>query len=144
MTEDGEMNIQIISSAPTINESMEINLAFLDRENRLQPKVNYGVEITQQEQTILTNNNLYSEKGLSTMNTRPLNSDEPVTIAISINGIGTPDNKTSWTEPKGEVIIFNVVPEFGEIAIIILSLTIAGVLFMNFKSRPLFANKNSF
>ena len=144
MTEDGEMNIQIISSAPTINESMEINLAFLDRENRLQPKVNYGVEITQQEQAILTNNNLYSEKGLSTLNTRPLNSDEPVTIAISINGIGTPDNETSWIEPKGEVIIFNIVPEFGEIAIIILSLTIAGVLFMNFKSNPLFANKNSF
>ncbi len=143
MTEDGEMNIQIISSSPTINESMEINLAFLDRDNRLLTKVNYGVEITQQEQPILVNNNLYSEKGLSTMNTRPLNSDEPVTIAISINGIGIPDDEKSWTEPKGEVIIFTVVPEFGEIVIIVLSITIAGVLFMNFKSRSLLIKQNS-
>jgi hypothetical protein len=143
MTEDGEMNIQIISSSPTINESMEINLAFLDKNNRLLTKVNYGVEIKQQEQTILLHNSLYSEKGLSTMNTRPLNSNEPVTIAISINGIGIPDDEKSWTEPKGEVIIFTVVPEFGEIAIIILSTTIAGVLFMNFKYRSLLIKQNS-
>jgi hypothetical protein len=137
------MNIQIISSSPTINESMEINLAFLDKNNRLLTKVNYGVEIKQQEQTILLHNSLYSEKGLSTMNTRPLNSNEPVTIAISINGIGIPDDEKSWTEPKGEVIIFTVVPEFGEIAIIILSTTIAGVLFMNFKYRSLLIKQNS-
>jgi predicted secreted protein with PEFG-CTERM motif len=144
MTEDGELNIQIISSAPTINESMEINLAFLDKDNRLQTKVNYGIEITQQEQAILSNSNLYSEKGLSTMNTRPLNSDEPVTIAISINGIGIPENETSWTGPKREVIIFTVVPEFGEIAIIIFSITIVGILLLNFKSRTLFSTQSSF
>ena len=144
MTEDGEMNIQIISSSPTINESMEINLAFLDRNDRLLTKVNYGVEISQEEQTILANNNLYSEKGLSTMNTRPLNSDEPVTIAISIKGIGNPGDETNWTEPKGEVIIFTVVPEFGEIAMIVLSMTIIGVLFMNFKSRSLLIKQKSF
>lgn len=144
MTEDGEMNIQIISSSPKINESMEINLAFLDKDNRLQTKVNYGIEITQQEQPILVNNNLYSEKGLSAMNTRPLNSDEPVIIAITINGIGNPDNEKAWAAPKGDVVIFTVVPEFGEIALIILSITIGGVLFMNFKSKSLLIKKNSF
>jgi hypothetical protein len=135
LTEDGEMTVQIISSSPRINESMEINLTFLDKDNRIRTNVNYGVTISQQDQIILENGNLFSEKGLSTMNTRPLNSDKPVSIAIAINGIGIPEDSESWTGPKGEVVIFTVIPEFGDMTIVLLSITIASVIVFSFKSR---------
>ena len=78
VVEDGEMIVQIISSSPRINEAMEINLSFFDVNNRLLSNVNYGIDVTQQNQQIIDNNNIYSEKGLSTLITRPLNSEEPV------------------------------------------------------------------
>jgi len=132
-TEDGEMIVQIISSSPTINQAMEINLSFLDRSNRLVANVNYGFVITQQNQQILENNNIYSEKGLSTLITRPLNSEEPVLIRVSINGIGIPENQDEWIGPKGEVVMFTVVPEFGAIAIIPLAITITVMIFLTTK-----------
>jgi archaellin len=95
--------------------------------------VNYGFVITQQNQQILENNNIYSEKGLSTLITRPLNSEEPVLIRVSINGIGIPENQDEWTGPKGEVVMFTVVPEFGAIAIIPLAITITVMLFLTTK-----------
>lgn len=139
-TEDGNMIIQMISSAPTVNQAMEINLSFLDKNNRLLPNVNYEIQIIQQDQQILENKNIYSEKGVSTLITRPLNSDEPVTINISINGIGTPENQEDWTGPKGEIIMFNVVPEFGTIAIIVFTLTIFVVIILNKTNKIIFSN----
>ena len=59
------------------------------------------IEITQQDQLILENNNIYSEKGLSTLITRPLNSEEPVSIIITINGIGSSENPEEWLGPQG-------------------------------------------
>jgi hypothetical protein len=87
--EDGKMIVQIISSSPRINESMEINLSFIDENSKLVSNVNYKIKITQQDQLILENNNIYSEKGTSTLITYPLNSEEPVSIIITINGIGS-------------------------------------------------------
>lgn len=142
-TGDGNMNIQIISSSPRINESMEVNLIFQDKENMILTNVNYGIKITQQEQIILANSNLFSENGLSTLNTRPLNSEEPVVITILINGIGLPNDEKNWEDPKGEEVIFTIVPEFNEIAIIILSITIAGVIFINLKQKSLSITQKS-
>ena len=122
--EDGEMIIQIISSSPRINEAMEINLSFIDQSSRLVSNVNYAIEITQQDQLILENNNIYSEKGLSTLITRPLNSEEPVSIIITINGIGSSENQEEWVGPQGEMVMFTVVPEFGTMSIILLAITI--------------------
>ncbi|MFZ8937591.1 MAG: hypothetical protein ACO2Y5_04975 [Nitrosopumilaceae archaeon] len=143
ITEDGNMMVQIISSSPRINESMEINLTFFDKDNRILTNVNYGVIITQQDQIILENNNLFSEKGLSTMNTRPLNSDEPVSIIISINGIGVPEEPESWIGSKGEIVIFTVVPEFGEMTIILLAITIAGIIVVSTKNKVMNSQQNS-
>ena len=144
VTEDGNVMVQIISSSPRTNESMEINLTFFDKSGRILTDVNYGITITQQDQTILENNNLFSEEGLSTMNTWPLKSDDAVSIAISINGIGVQEDPESWVGPKGEIIIFTVVPEFGEIAIVLLSITIAGVIVLSTKNRVMKSQNSIF
>jgi len=131
--EDGKMIVQIISSSPRINESMEINLSFIDESSRLVSNVNYKIKITQQDQLILENNNIYSEKGLSTLITRPLNSEEPVSIIITINGIGSSENQEAWTDPRGKMVMFTVVPEFGIMSIILLGITIMMMIFLSSK-----------
>jgi len=130
-TEDGEITVQVISSSPVVNQSMEINLSFLDKNNILMSNVNYGIEIKQQDQEILKNKNIYSENGLSTLITRPLNSEEPVIIEISFNGIGMSENQEELTGPIGEMIMFTVVPEFGTITMMVLTLTIIAVIILN-------------
>jgi hypothetical protein len=130
-TEDGEMTVQIISSSPIVNQSIEINLSFLDKNNKLIPNVNYGIKIKQQGQEILENKNIFSEKGLSSLITRPLNSVEPVVIDISINGVGTSKNPEEWTGSRGEMIFFTIIPEFGAVVIAVFTLTIMTVIILN-------------
>jgi len=130
-TEDGEITVQVISSSPTVNQSMEINLSFLDKNNLLVSNVNYGIEVKQQDQIILENENIYSGNGLSTLITRPLNSEEPVIIEISFNGIGISENQEELTGPIGEIIMFTVVPEFGTITMMVLAFTIIAVIILN-------------
>jgi len=136
-TESGEITVQVISSSPSVNQSMEVNLSFLDKNNLMMSNVNYGIKITQQEQLILENKNIFSEKGLSTLITRPLNSVEPVVLDIIINGIGTPENEEEWTGTKGEIIMFTVVPEFGTIAIAVLALTIITIIILSRTSKKI-------
>lgn len=133
--EDGEMIVQIISSSPRINEAMEINLSFIGDSSRLVSNVNYGISITQQNILILENNNIYSEKGLSTLITRPLNSEEPISIVITINGIGMSENQEEWTGPKGEIVMFTVVPEFGTMSIMLLVITVTMMVFLSSKNK---------
>jgi hypothetical protein len=133
--EDGELIVQIISSSPRINEAMEINLSFIDESNRLVSNVNYGIDIIQLDQQILENNSIYSEKGLSTLITRPLNSEEPVSIIVTVNGIGTSENQDEWTGPQGEIVMFTVVPEFGTMSIVLLAITITIMVFLNSKKQ---------
>ena len=143
-TEDGGMIIQMISSSPVVNQALEINLSFIDKNNQLMSNVNYGIEITQLDQQILENKNIYSENGFSTLITRPLSSEEVVEIDISINGIGLPENPDEWEGPKGEMIMFSVVPEFGTITIIVLALTIVTVVFLTKTTRngSIYPNNN--
>ena len=139
---DGDITIQMISSSPIANQALEINLSFIDKNNHLISNVNYGIEIIQQDQQILENKKIYSEKGLSTLITRPLNSEEPIVVNISINGIGPSENPEEWEGPMGEMIIFTVVPEFETLAIVVLALTIIMVIFLNkaTKTMSLYSN----
>jgi len=135
ITENGDMIVQIISSSPRINESLEINLSFFDKNSRLISNVNYGIKITQLDQQILENSDIYSENGLTTLLTRPLNSEDPVSIFIIINGIGISENQEELIGPKGEIIMFTVVPEFGEMSIILLGIIITTAVCLSSKSK---------
>ena len=140
ITKDGETVVQIISSAPKKNQTMEINLVFLDKYNKLKPNVNYGINITQQGDKILENNNIYSEKGLSTLITRPLNSEEPVSIKVFINQIGIENSSAGMATSDGEILEFTVVPEFGSMAIILFGITISILILLNAKSKSFLFN----
>jgi len=137
VTKDGEMVVQIISSSPKKNQTMEMNLVFLDKYNKLKPNVYYGINVTQQGEKILENNSIYSEKGLSTLITRPLNSEEPVSIKVSINQIGIEDNPNGAMYFSGEILEFTVVPEFGSITIILFGITISLMILLNARNKSI-------
>lgn len=134
ITKDGETVVQIISSAPKKNQTMEINLVFLDKYNKLKPNVDYSINVTQQGEKILESNNIYSEKGLSTLITRPLNSEEPVSIKVLINQTGI-ENGSNSLESDGEILEFTVVPEFGSMTIILFGITISMLILLNAKNK---------
>lgn len=135
VTEDGNLMVQMISSSPQINQSMEVNLSFHDMANRLISNVNYGIIISQEGKVILKNDAIYSEKGLSSLTTRPLNSDSPVNVTISINGIGPAENMEEWIGPKGEVLMFTVVPEFGIMTLSLFAISVAVMIFFSMKNK---------
>jgi len=84
---------------------------------------------------VMDNNNGYSEGGLVTLSTLPLQSDEPVNVNVTINGIGLPEDRGNWMPPNGQVIMFTVVPEFGIMVIAILAIAIMSIIVVSAKSR---------
>lgn len=136
-TKDGEIMVQIISSTPKKNQTMEINLAFFDKYNKLISNVFYGISVTQKGEKILENNKIYSEKGLSTLITRPLNSEDPISIKVQVNGTRFNENQSEGLELNEESIEFTVVPEFGDIAIILLGLAISITVLAKARNRTL-------
>ncbi|MDH3385713.1 MAG: hypothetical protein OEL77_06850 [Nitrosopumilus sp.] len=141
-TESGDITIQVISSSPIVNQSMEINLSFLDKNNKLMSNVNYGIKIKQLDQEIFDSKNIFSEKGLSSLITRPLNSEDPVGVEITINGIGTSEDPEEWTGPRGEMILFTVIPEFETIAMMVLATTILAVIIIQKAKKTIPFNLN--
>ena len=135
ITKDEEIIVQIISSSPKKNQTMEINLVFMDKYNKLKPGLNYGITVTQEGEKILDNNNIYAEKGLSTLITRPLNSEEPVSIKVLINqeegGISSSDIVNS----EVEILEFTVVPEFGVMTIILFAITISMLVLLSARKK---------
>lgn len=122
---ENDLIVQIISSTPKKNQTMEINLAFLDKYGKLIPDVNYGINMTQNGDIILDNDDIYSEKGLSTLITRPLTSEEPMSIKVQVNSIGSDKLQENMVRLNKNVIEFTVVPEFGTLTIILLGIAIS-------------------
>lgn len=137
ITEDGKITVQIIATKPIKNTPMQINISFLDNNNHLISNVNYEVEATQQDIQVMSHSKGYSESGLSTVSTLPLQSDEPVNINVSINRIGLPENKDNGIPPKGQTITFTVVPEFGAITTAILAIATISIIMASAKTALL-------
>lgn len=140
---DGEIVVQIISSSPKKNQTMEMNLAFLDKYGKLVPEVNYGINVTQNGEKILENPDVFSEKGLSTLITRPLNSEEPMSIKIQVNSIGGEEIQEKMVDANEDLVEFTVVPEFGTVSIVLLGVSISFLILIKAKiNSPFFKLMN--
>jgi predicted secreted protein with PEFG-CTERM motif len=55
---------------------------------------------------------------------------------VTLNGIGLPGTDPStWTGPKGDMLTFHVIPEFGPIVLMIVSISILGVILIQKRFR---------
>ncbi len=136
MTSDGSMRIEITASNPAANEAMTIDLKFRDANSAgLVQHANYDIVATQNGQEVLSMMGAHEHEGEAMHTTAPLTSEDAVDIEVTLLGFGLPDNEANWTGPTGEIIYFNVVPEFGTIAMMILAVAIISIVAVSAKSR---------
>lgn len=136
LSSDGKVRVEIISSNPEINEVMSIDIKFRDSNGgSLKQHAKYDIIATQNGKEILSFKNAHEHKGHGMHNTAPLKSNDPVDIQVTLLGFGLPDDKANWNGPVGEILYFNVVPEFGTIAVMILVVAITSIIVISAKSK---------
>jgi len=132
---DGTVLVTIKTTDVIAGNYMGIDIIFKDAANKTIEHVNYDLRIIQDTQDVLILTSQHSDTGISEHSTRPLSSDMPVDVEVTILGIGLPKDRTSWTGPNGEVVDFYAVPEFGSLALLILVIAVASIITVSTKSR---------
>ncbi|MDH3501545.1 MAG: PEFG-CTERM sorting domain-containing protein [Nitrosopumilus sp.] len=136
MSSDGKVRVEITSSNPSANEPMSINLKFRDSSGGgLKQHANYDIVATQNGEEILSVIMAHQHEGQGVHNTKSLASNDAVDIKVTLLGFGLPDNQVNWTGSVGEIFYFNVIPEFGMIAMMILAVAIITTIAVTAKSR---------
>jgi predicted secreted protein with PEFG-CTERM motif len=135
---DGFRQVQIVysPSTPVSGYPLSMALTFLDANGNLIPHQNYAISVKQDGIFVFSNTTGHTHTGYDTQKTNNLLSSNPVDIQITLNGVGLPGtDPSSWTGPKGDVLNFHIIPEFGPIALLVLVISIASILVITAKSR---------
>ena len=136
LSSDGKIRVEIIASNPAKDEAMSIDIKFRDANGgSLKQHVNYDIVATQNGKEILSSLEAHGQEGHGTHNTTPLKSNDSVDIKVKLLGFGLPDEQENWTGPAKEILYFNVVPEFGTIAAMILAIATISIIAISAKSR---------
>ena len=133
ITEDGNIRTEITMTNPAADEIMTLDIKFRDSTGSLKKHANYDMSISQNGQEIHSISGAHDHEGEGLHTFGPLGSDDAIDITVTIQGFGLPDDEENWTGPTGEVLMFNVVPEFGTIAIIVMFVAIAVVVTLSSK-----------
>jgi predicted secreted protein with PEFG-CTERM motif len=137
ISSDGTIIVKIETTDATPGEYMGINVIFKDLEDKLVKHVNYDLRVTQNQKEFLVVQSQHAETGMVEHWTRPLFSDAPVDVEITILGIGLPKDRGNWTGPSDELLTFNAVPEFGILTLAILTISIMPIIILVQKSKLL-------
>jgi len=138
MSSDGTemVTIDTMPATPTSGSPLTIYLNFTDPSGNNIPHQNYAITIAQDGNTIYSNATGHTHTGLDTQTTTALTSADPVDVQVTLNGVGLPGTDPStWTGPKGDMISFHVVPEFGSIAPIVLAIAVISIVVLTAKTR---------
>lgn len=135
MSADGSVTVGIHSGVPTEGEELSLEIEFTDADNNAIEHVNYDIIATQDGTEVLSESGQHSHDGLADLTTGMLSSDSPVDVQIKILGLGLPGEEASWTGPIGETMSVKVVPEFGQIAMIVLAIAIVSIVAVTTRSK---------
>ena len=134
ISEDGTIRAEITASNPISDEKMFLEIKFRDsNDGSLKEHANYDLVASQNNQEIFSINGEHAHEGTSIYSTPPLGSSDQVDIKVTMLGFGLPNDESNWSGPKGEILIFNVVPEFGTVAIVVMLVAISAVVLMSSK-----------
>jgi len=134
---DGKIRVEIIATNPIANEPMSIDIKFRDSSGALKKFVNYDILVTQNNKEVLSVSNAHAENGNGKYSTIPLDSDGQVDFTITLLGFGSKEDQGNWMGPKGDVLMFNVVPEFGTISMFILIVSIISLIIITTKTKAM-------
>ena len=135
LSSDGKIRVEITASNPVANEVMSINIKFRDSSGALKKFANYDILVTQNNKEVLSDSSVNEEDGNGMHTTIPLDSDGQVDFKITLLGFGLKEDQANWMEPKGDVLMFNVVPEFGTISMMVLIVSIISTIIMTTKTK---------
>jgi len=135
MSSDGTILVKIKTTDATSGEYMGINVIFNDLEDKIVKHVNYDLRVTQNQQEFLVVKSQHAENGIAEHWTRPLFSDDPVDVQVTILGMGLPKDRENWTGQNDESLTFYAVPEFGILTLTILMISIMLVIILVRKSK---------
>ena len=132
---DGSVLVTIKTTDAKSGKYVGMDIIFKDASEKVLEHVNYDLKVTQDAQDVLVLNEQHSDTGTSEHWTRPLSSDTPVDVEVTILGIGLPKDRASWTGPNGEVVDFYAVPEFGSITSLVFVMGVAAIIALRTRSR---------
>lgn len=138
MSSDGSEMVAIDTTpaAPASGQPLMISLNFTDASGSNIKHQNYNITVAQDGKTIFSNATGHTHTGLDTQTTGALTSADPVDVQVTLNGVGLPGTDPStWTGPRGDMLTFHVVPEFGSIAPIILAISVISIVVLTAKTR---------
>ena len=134
ISEDGTVRAEITASNPSSDEKMSLEIKFRDsNDGSVKEHANYDLIVSQNDQEILTVLGEHAHQGTAIYSTSSLGSSDPVDIEVTILGFGLPDEEDDWSGPQGEILMFNVVPEFGTVTIVVMFVAISAVVLMSSK-----------
>ncbi len=135
MSQDGTVQVTLKTSTPAKGERMSIDIVFTDKAGKSIAHVNHDITATQGGKQVLNDMGAHHHEGKGSHMTAPLDSADPVDLKVTLKGIGLPGEEAKWTGPKGEIVTFQVVPEFGTIAMMILGVSIVSIVALSARSK---------
>ena len=135
LSSDGQVRVEITASNPIANEIMSVDIKFRDSSGSLKKFANYDILVTQNNKEVLSASNVHDEDGNGMHTTSTLESEGQVDFKITLLGFGLKDDQVNWIEPKGDVLMFNVVPEFGTISTMILIVSLLSIVIITTKTK---------
>jgi predicted secreted protein with PEFG-CTERM motif len=132
MSSDGSIKVKITATDPMAGERMTINVEFIGADGKHVEHVNHDISATQGGTNVLDDKAAHHHEGKGTHTTAPLASADPVDIKVTLQGLGV---NPPFTGPMGEVVTFQVVPEFGTIAMMILGVAIVSIVALSARSK---------
>ena len=132
VSSDGSIWIFLAATEPSEKERMTVNIRFTDKDGKQVNNINYDIMATQNGQIVLEDLMVNQQMGIGDHRTQALPSDDKVSIKITLQGIGT---DPPFTGPHGELSQTEEIPEFGAIAMMILTVSIISIIGISAKSR---------
>jgi predicted secreted protein with PEFG-CTERM motif len=128
ISSDGTIKVQIESNLPKEGNGLAIKVKFLDGLDEPVNHVNYDVIAMQDGEIVLTELGMYARNGINEHMTFPLSTDSQVVVLVVFQGIG---ENAPYAGPIGETLEVTVVPEFGSMVAMILTLAIIATMVLH-------------
>ncbi|AFS80260.1 hypothetical protein NKOR_01770 [Candidatus Nitrosopumilus koreensis AR1] len=135
MSSDGKIMLEVSSSAPISGSTSQIKVDFVDVLGNSIQHVNYDITVTQNDEIVLEESNAHTHIGVKYHETDVLKSNSPLDVKITLLGLGLPGEQVTWEGPRGEIVQFIAVPEFGTIVLLVLVATISMVVIVGARSK---------
>lgn len=134
-TMDESVNVKVGAGKPETGKAYALDVEFTDADGKAISHVNYDITATQDGSSVLAKSGEHTHTGNANYMTSELSSDSPVDVQIKILGIGLPDDQANWKSPKDETVSVQVVPEFGQVAMMILAVAIVSIVAVTARSK---------